>query len=242
MGGDGVEEVAVVGDDDEGAVVVVEEVLEPVDGLEIEVVGGLVEEERFGLAEEGLGQQDADLLAALELSHLALVELFADVEAVEQDGGVGLGGVTVLVADDAFEFAEAHAVGIGHFGLFVDTVALFEGRPERLVAHDDGVNDAVAVKCKLVLAEYAELARADDVALLCVELAGEDLHEGGLARPVGAGEAVAAAGDEIDGDLVEEDLGAVAHGDIGDAEHWIWLPKVDSGLGRTGAGGGWLGR
>jgi hypothetical protein len=44
VGGDGVEEVAVVGDADEGAVVGVEEVLEPVDGVEIQVVGGLVEE------------------------------------------------------------------------------------------------------------------------------------------------------------------------------------------------------
>ena len=74
VGGDGVEEVAVVGDGDEGAVVVLEEVLEPVDGVEIEVVGGLVEQQGFGLAEEGLRQQDADFLAALQLAHFALVQ------------------------------------------------------------------------------------------------------------------------------------------------------------------------
>ena len=51
-----------------------EEVLEPVDGVEIEVVGGLVEEQGLGLAEEGLREQDADFLAALKLAHLALVE------------------------------------------------------------------------------------------------------------------------------------------------------------------------
>jgi hypothetical protein len=59
--------------------------------------------------------------------------------------------------------------------------------------------------------------RADDGALLGVDLAGEDLHEGGFAGAVGAGEAVAAAGGERrDGDILEEELGAVAHGDIGD--------------------------
>ena len=47
---------AVVGDADERAVVVLEEVLEPVDGVEIEVVGGLVEEQGLGLAEESLGE------------------------------------------------------------------------------------------------------------------------------------------------------------------------------------------
>ena len=107
VGADVVEEVAVVRDGDDGAVVAREEVLEPVDGLEVEVVGGLVEEERFGVAEEGLREEDADLLAALELGHLALVEFVGDVEALQEDGGVGFGFVAVLVADDAFEFAEA---------------------------------------------------------------------------------------------------------------------------------------
>ena len=51
VGGHAVEEVAVVGDGDERAVVVVEEILEPVDRFEIEVVGGLVEHQGFGLAE-----------------------------------------------------------------------------------------------------------------------------------------------------------------------------------------------
>ena len=189
------------------------------DGVEIEVVGGLVEEQGFGLAEEGLGEQDADFLAALELGHLALVEGFGDVEAVEEDGGVGFGGVAVLVADDAFELAEAHAVGVGQLGLLVDAVALFKGGPEGLVAHDDGVDDAIGVEGELVLAEDAELAGADDGALLGVELAGEDLHEGGFAGAVGAGEAVAAAGDEADADIFKEDLGAVAHGDVADTEH-----------------------
>ena len=55
VGGDRVEEVAIVRDADEGAVVVLQEVLKPVDGVEIEIVGGLVEEQSFWLAEEGLG-------------------------------------------------------------------------------------------------------------------------------------------------------------------------------------------
>ena len=107
VGADVVEEVAVVGDGDDGAAVAGEEVLEPVDGLEVEVVGGLVEEQGLGVAEEGLGEEHADLLAALELGHLALVELVGDVEALQQDGGVGLGLVAVFIADDAFELAKA---------------------------------------------------------------------------------------------------------------------------------------
>ncbi len=103
------------------------------DGFEVEVVGGLVEQQGLGLAEEGLGQQDAHLLAALQLGHFALVELVGNVEALEQDRGVALGVVAVFVADDAFELAEAHAVFVGHLGLLVDVLALFERRPEGLL-------------------------------------------------------------------------------------------------------------
>ncbi len=89
VGGDAVEKVAIVRDGDQRAVVVVEKVLQPVDRFEIEVVGGLVEHQGFRLAEQRLRQQHADLLAALQFAHLALVQFFRDVQAVEQDGGVG---------------------------------------------------------------------------------------------------------------------------------------------------------
>jgi hypothetical protein len=204
VGADRVEEVAVVGDGDEGALEAGEKILEPVDGVEIEVVGGLVEEESLGFAEEGLGEEDADFLAALEFAHFALVERVLDVETLEENGGVGFGGVAVLFADDAFEFGEAHAVVVGELGFLVDFVALFEGGPEAFVAHDNGVDDAEGVKGVLVLAEDGEFARADDVALLGVEVAGKDFHEGGLAGAVGAGEAVTTAVGEGGGPLRTE--------------------------------------
>src|SRR6185437_9501021 len=110
MRADRVEEVAVVRNRDERAVVADEKLLQPEDGVEVEVVGGLVEQQGLRLAEERLRQQHADLLAALQLGHLALVDLVGDVEALQQHGGVGLGLVAVLFADDAFELAETAAV------------------------------------------------------------------------------------------------------------------------------------
>ena len=136
---------------------------------------------------KSLGKQDADLLAALELAHLALVKRVGNVETLEKNGGVGFSVVAVLVADHAFKLAEPGAVGVGEIGLLVDMVALLDGGPERLVAHDDGVDDSITVEFVLILLEHAELVRADDCALLGVDLAGEDLHKGGLARAVGSG-------------------------------------------------------
>ena len=148
-------------DDDQRAVVAAEKLLQPVNRVEVQVVGRLVEQQRLGMAEERLRQQHADLLAALQLAHRALVQRVGDVEPLQQHGGIALGGVAVLFADDALELAEAHAVLIRHFGPRIQRVALGQGVPEPLVAHDDGVDDAIAVEGVLVLAEHAELPRAD---------------------------------------------------------------------------------
>ena len=74
------------------------------------------------------------------------MQLVGNVEALQQDRGIALGGIAVFFADNAFEFAELHAVGVGHFGLVVDRVSLLHGRPEPLVAHDDGIDHAKASK------------------------------------------------------------------------------------------------
>ena len=47
-------------------------------------------------------------------------------------------------------------------------------------------------------------------------LAGQELHEGGLAGAVGAGQAVALARREGGRDFVKQNFGAVAHGYIAD--------------------------
>ena len=63
---DVVEEVAVVGDGDDRARVLVEEALEPLDRLGVEVVGRLVEQQQVGVLEQQPGERDAALLAAGE--------------------------------------------------------------------------------------------------------------------------------------------------------------------------------
>ena len=62
-GGEPPEEHPVVRDEDERAAVAEQELLEPADRLDVEVVGRLVEQEDVGLGDEGLSQQDAPLHA-----------------------------------------------------------------------------------------------------------------------------------------------------------------------------------
>ncbi len=59
-----------------------QEVLQPVDGLDVQVVGGLVQHDDVGIAEERLGQQDLHLEPGVHGGHLVIVELRADAEAL----------------------------------------------------------------------------------------------------------------------------------------------------------------
>ena len=97
---DVVEEVAVVGDRDDGARVLLEEALEPVDRLGVEVVGRLVEQQQVGVAEEQAGEGHAALLAAGQGRDVGVVGRAAqgvhrDVDVAFQVPGVG-GGDPVL--------------------------------------------------------------------------------------------------------------------------------------------------
>ena len=105
---DAVQEVPVVRDDDERAFVAAEKLLQPVDRVEVQVVRRLIEQQRLGLAVEGLRQEHPDFLSALQLGHRPVVERIWDVEPLQQHGGGAVRRVAVLLADDAFELAEAH--------------------------------------------------------------------------------------------------------------------------------------
>ena len=89
----------------------------------------LVQKQRAGMSEERLGQQHANLFSALELSHFEFVFGFRQVEAIQQHGGVALRAVAVLLAHNAFQFAQPHAVCVGHFRLGIDAVTLFQRGP-----------------------------------------------------------------------------------------------------------------
>ena len=112
---DVVEEVAVVGDRDDGARVFLEEALEPVDRLGVEVVGRFVEQQQVGVAEQQSGQRDAALLAAGQGRDVGVVRRAAqgvhrDVDVALEVPGVG-GGDPVL--ERGLPRADRLVVGVG---------------------------------------------------------------------------------------------------------------------------------
>ena len=120
LGADAVEEVAVVRDENDGSVVAVEEVLEPLDARQVEVVGGFVEEQDRGPLDEQPSERETNAPAAGELGGALREAAGREAEAAEDDGGVGAEGVAaaglVALLDGAEFVGDDLHLGLGGAG------------------------------------------------------------------------------------------------------------------------------
>ena len=212
--GDIVEERAVMGDEHHGARIVLEERLEPLDALDVEVVGRLVEEEEVGLAQEELGQFDAHLPAAAELGHGAGEVAMAESESEEHL----LGHLLALVAAEKGDLLGDVVVAVEEpgvvVGLVVGALGNLVGEPfleshEVVDAAEGGeglVDNGAGGVGDHLLGEVADLlAGGDDHgARLGLLPAAEDLEERRLAGAVLAHEANAVVVGDVEGDVVEQ--------------------------------------
>ena len=85
----GVEQLAVVADDQHGVRIAPEIVVEPEGAFEIEVVGRLVEEQQVGLGEQHGGERHAHAPAAREVGAGPVLRLGIEAEAMQDGGGAG---------------------------------------------------------------------------------------------------------------------------------------------------------
>ena len=223
-----VEEVAVVRDEDVGVGIVVEVVFEPVAGLEVEVVGGLVEEEERRFLEEEFRQRDAHLPAAGELFGLALPVFFGKAEAAEDGADLCVEGVDVVNVELVGDVGVALGGGGVLFGFWVGggegMGEVFGFAFESVEVVEDGEalgKDGFAAEGEAVLREVAEGHAFDTGELAVVEGldAGEDLEEGGFAGAVAADEASALVRRDEPVGVFEEEFLAEAFAGGGELEH-----------------------
>ncbi len=208
-----VEEVAVMRDGEHGAGVVLEEVLEPQDGLGVQVVGGLVEQQQVGGLEQQLAQGHAAALTAGEHVHRhvgigqlkgvhGLAELGVDIPAV---GGVNLVLQTAHLGHEGVHVA----IGVAHLDRnLVEALDLGDhiGKSESDVL-DDGL---VLIQRRLLLQDAHRVTRGEaGIAVGDLLETGHDLEQRGLAHTVGAHDADLGTGIERQGHVVEDDLVAM---------------------------------
>jgi len=116
---------------------------------EVQMVGRLVEQKGLRPAEERLREQDADFLGRPAAPPSSACGARRGCRAPAAESPRGSRFVPILVTDDAFELAEAHAFGVGHVCSSVELLALLERAPEAVIAHDDRIQDAELIEREL---------------------------------------------------------------------------------------------
>ena len=202
-----VEEVAVVGDGDDGAFVLLEVLLQPVDALGVEVVGRLVEQQDVGLLQEQAAEGHAAAFAAAEVGHqLVLVGTAEGVHGafqlgVEVPSVVGFQQLRELslAGDELVEVGIGLGEGVVHLVVLLQQVDdLLHGLLHHLL---DGFG---VVELGLLLeVAHAVAGGEDHLALVVLVDAGDDLHQARLAAAVEANDAYLGSVEEAQVDVFQ---------------------------------------
>ncbi|EXI69829.1 MAG: hypothetical protein AW08_00322 [Candidatus Accumulibacter adjunctus] len=142
-------------------------------------------------------------------------------DAEQQFAGARLGAVAAILGKAGFEVGGVHVVGLARVGVGVDGVLLEHAGPHLLMPHHDDVDHPLLLEGELVLAQvgHALVDVLRDVAGSGFELASENLHQGRLARAIGADQSVTIALAELERDVLEEGARPELHGDVVGDEH-----------------------
>lgn len=185
----GFHQAGVVADHQHAAGVVLDEVAQPHDRVDVEVVGGLIEQQRLGIRVEDAGQFHAAALAAGEGAQRLVQDAVRQIQVRADGRGFGFGGVAA--GSDEFRFqAVVLAQGLGgHDRILASHVFAVLGQLGNDHIEATGAENAVArqllhVRGLGVLRQVADGSLVRDFASGWLGLAGEDLGHRGLAGTV----------------------------------------------------------
>ena len=211
VGAYAVEEVLRVAHEDEALLVLGQVPLEPHARLQIEVVGGLVQQQQSGLGKERLGKRDAHAPASGHVLGGPVDHDFGESEGMEELGGPDLEGVGIDLVESIVDGLQSLVLGSK---VFHDVLLeLLEADHLVLELIDDGLKRG-SVRGLGLLAKVVEVDVIRDGHLAL----GEALEEVGLATAVLAEEAISATDGDLDVAILDELAAVHAHGEIVDLD------------------------
>ena len=89
LGADFVQEIPVMGYDDDCILKIDQEFFQPGDGVQIQMVGRLIQKQNVRVAEQCLGKKDLDLLRAIQILHNLIVIFRGNAKAIQKSSGIG---------------------------------------------------------------------------------------------------------------------------------------------------------
>ncbi len=211
-----IEKIAVVGDQQQRARVGREPILQPHDGVEVEVVGGLIEQQQVRAAHQRLREVQPHAPAAGKLRYGTRLLFFIETQARQQRRRARARGVTADVVVMRVQFGDFFAGLVlvfcllqrcfhrAQFGVTVQCV--FQRRARAGGRFLGDVRDH-------------PFGRQFDLARVVVDLPAQQRKQGGLAAAVGADQADLVAGEQRKVGAFQQVLGPPGEGEVGKADH-----------------------
>ena len=124
--------------------------------MNIEVVGGLIEQKDVGVGEQCLSQQDPKLPARRNLPHWAIVLFYRNTNAEQQFTGPCLCCIAIVLRELCLKIGCLHVIVFASLRIGINGVPLRHRRPHFLVPHHHHVEHTNLFKSKLILAQLTQ--------------------------------------------------------------------------------------
>ena len=142
--------------DDHGGIVLIQSVFQPADGVDVQVIGRLVQQQHIWFGEQSLRQQHAQFKAWCHFAHVRLVQSFFYAHARQQCACARFCGIAIVFSKFAFQFGRAHVVVFGGFHIGINGIAFGHGGPHLSVAHHHHIQYTHVFIRKLILAQFTQ--------------------------------------------------------------------------------------
>ena len=104
MGTDGIQKVPVVGDHQDRIFIIGEVIFQPADRIQVQVVGGFIQQQVIGFSKECLGQQHPYFLLSTQIFHQGVVQSLFDSQVTQQGGCIAFGIPAIHVGKFLLQF------------------------------------------------------------------------------------------------------------------------------------------
>ncbi len=217
-----VEEVTVMGYNDDCALVICQKILQPCNRMNIQMVGRLVQQHNIRLAKQCLCQQDLDLFCVRAVLHAAVQNIIRlESQTLQQTSCLCVCIPAVQLGKLRFQFSGAVAILFRKRVLCVQRVFLLHDFIQTRIALNNGIYDGKVIKGKVILTQHrhAQLRIKLHRAGRRLQIAGQHPQERGLACAVRADDSIAIALCKFQIDIGEQIVSIKVNAQMIDGKH-----------------------
>ncbi|CDD62200.1 uncharacterized protein BN684_02026 [Clostridium sp. CAG:505] len=206
-----IQEMSVVGYDNNGIFKVHQEAFQPFDSMQVQMVGRFVQQQDVRIAEERLCQQDFHLLGTCQFFHFYIMEFVGNTQTIQEDFRVGFGRPAVQFRKFPFQFGNLDAIFIGKVLFRVKGFFFLHNVIETFVAVQNGFHNFKFVEHEVVLFQYCHTFTGSNEyrAFVGFQFTCQYFQKCGLAGTVSTNESVAVAFGKVDVHIIEQYASAV---------------------------------